>query len=84
MKLYILYGIVAMSGIIMMLVYTRRSSPFLSALLGMMSGSGALVLLHFYGGRLGFAPPINLFNTAFSLVFGVPGAALIEGVHIFG
>lgn len=75
-------GIWAAAGIIMLIYYARRKNTVKSALSGMLSGGAALVLLHYFGDNLGYAPPVNLFNTAVSLVLGVPGAALIMAVNL--
>ncbi len=75
-------GIFVAAGIIMLVYYARRKNTVKSALSGMLSGAAALVLLHYLGDNLGYAPPVNLFNTAVSLVLGVPGAALIMAVNL--
>ena len=79
---YILPAVFALFGIVMLCTLAKRKHAFICSLMTMLSGGGALLLLHFYGDRLGFAPPINLFNTAVSLIMGVPGAALVEAVNI--
>lgn len=83
MVTYILIGLAALFGIVMLCTLAGRQHAFICSLMTMMSGGGTLLLLHFYGDRLGFAPPINLFNTALSLILGIPGAALIEAVNIW-
>ncbi len=83
MLVYILIGIFGIAGIIMLLTYAQRDHAFIHSLIGMMSGSGALLLFHFYGDRLGYAPPVNLFNTAVSLIMGIPGAVMIEALNIW-
>lgn len=75
-------GIWVVSAIIMIIYYARRKHTVRSALSGMLSGGAALLLLHYFGDNLGYAPPVNLFNTAVSLVLGVPGAALIMAVNL--
>ncbi|MCI7803726.1 MAG: pro-sigmaK processing inhibitor BofA family protein [Oscillospiraceae bacterium] len=75
-------GIWVVSAIIMIIYYARRKHTVRSALSGMLSGGAALILLHYFGDNLGYAPPVNLFNTAVSLVLGVPGAALIMAVNL--
>ncbi len=83
MIVYILPAVFALFGIVMLCTLANRKHAFICSLMSMLSGGGALLLLHFYGDRLGFAPPINLFNTALSLMLGIPGAALIEAVNIW-
>ena len=75
-------GIWVVSAIIMIIYYARRKHTVRSALSGMLSGGAALILLHYFGDNLGYATPVNLFNTAVSLVLGVPGAALIMAVNL--
>ncbi len=75
-------GIWCVIGIIMIIYYARRKHTVRSALAGMLTGGAALILLHYFGDSLGYAPPVNLFNTAVSLVLGVPGAALIMAVNL--
>lgn len=70
------------AGIIMLIYYAKRKRTIRSAFSGMLSGCIVLLLLHYYGGRLGFAPPINLFNTGVSLIFGVPGVVMIMVANI--
>ena len=71
------------AGIIMLIFYSKRKHTVRSALSGMLSGCVALVLLHYFGGSLGYAPPVNLFNTAVALILGVPGTVMIMAVNIF-
>ena len=80
---YILPAVFTLFGIVMLCTLANRKHAFICSLVTMVSGGGALLMLHFYGDRLGFAPPINLFNTALSLIMGIPGAALIEAVNIW-
>ena len=84
-----MYGIIykavwVILGIIMIVYYAKRKHTVSSALFGMTSGAAALVLLHYFGGYIGYAPPLNLFNTAVSLVLGIPGAVLVTAVNFFG
>ncbi len=71
-------------GIVMLFYYGRRKKSFSSAFFGMTSGCAALVLLHYFGDYVGYAPDINMFNTAVSLILGIPGAALIMAVNMLG
>ena len=64
-------------GIIMLRIYAKRKSTIKSVLFGMVSGGTALISLHYFGGYIGFSPPLNLFNTMVSLLLGIPGVALI-------
>lgn len=75
-------GIWIAVGLIMLIYYARRKHTVRSVFFGMLSGCIALVLMHYFGGKLGFAPPVNLFNTAVSLILGVPGVVLIMVVNL--
>ncbi len=79
---YIFKLIWIVAGLIMLRFYARRKKTIKSAIIGMVSGAAALILLHYYGDNIGFAPPLNLFNTTVSLVMGIPGAALIMAVNL--
>lgn len=70
-------------GIIMLRIYAKRKSTIKSALFGMLSGGAALILLHYFGGYIGFSPPLNLFNTMVSLLLGIPGLTLIVIANYF-
>jgi len=69
-------------GIVMLKFYSRRNRTVASAFIGMMSGGISLVALHFLGSYIGITVPVNLFNTAVSLVLGIPGTALIAGINL--
>lgn len=78
----ILIFIIIAAGLAMMIFYGRRKHTIKSALKGMLSGAAALVFVHYLGGYIGFSPPLNIFNTAVSLILGVPGVVLIMGVNL--
>lgn len=78
----ILKGILAAIGLIMIVYYAKRKHTVRSAFSGMLSGGAALLLLYYFGDGLGYAPPVNLFNTAVSLVLGIPGVAIIMAANI--
>lgn len=73
-------GIWAVLGIIMLRFYAKRKHTIISAAAGMISGSAALILLHFFGSSIGFAPQLNLFNTMVSLILGIPGVIMMAGI----
>ncbi len=79
---YIFKFIWIIAGIIMIRFYAKRKSTVKSALIGMVSGGAALIILHYYGHYIGVSPPVNLFNTVVSLVLGIPGAALIAAIDL--
>ncbi len=70
-------------GIIMLKIYAKRSKTTRSAFIGMMSGGASLVAVHFLGTYIGTAIPVNLFNTAVSLILGIPGTALIVAINLW-
>lgn len=76
-------GIWVLAGLIMLRYYAKRKHTVRSALSGMASGGAALMLMHYFGDYIGFTPPLNLFNTAVSLILGIPGVALITCVNLF-
>lgn len=75
-------GIWVVLGLVMIIYYAKRKHTVRSAFSGMLSGAAALILLHYFGDNLGYAPPVNLFNTGVSLVLGIPGAVLIMAVNL--
>lgn len=79
----ILMLILLVAGIFMLIFYGRRKHTVISVVCGMLSGGGALLLMNFFGDSLGYSPPLNLFNTALSLILGVPGAILIMAANLF-
>lgn len=77
------YGLLAASGIFMLIYYIRRKHPFLSALRGSISGLAGLVLMHYLGGIIGFSPEMNLFNITQAALLGIPGVVLMTVTHFF-
>ncbi len=73
----------SISGAIMLVYYANRKHPLLSALFGMLSGGGCLLLLCFYGDKIGITAELNLFNTMISLILGIPGVILTVLTGIF-
>lgn len=59
-------------SVIMMIYYFRREKKLLSFLVGAVTGGAALFLVNKYGTIVGIDIPLNLFNTAGSLILGVP------------
>lgn len=69
-------------GLAMLIYYAKRKHTLASAFFGMSSGGASLLLLHYFGGYIGYAPPVNLFNTSVSLILGIPGTALIMALNL--
>lgn len=59
----------------MLVHYMRSEKPVKTALAGMLSGTAALVLLHFFGGEALPALPLNGFTAFIALTLGAPGVA---------
>lgn len=75
------YGLWAAAGIFMVVYYIKRKHPFLAVLKGSLSGLAVLVLLHYLGGIIGFAPEMNLFNIMQAVLLGLPGMVLMTVMH---
>ncbi|MDR0918940.1 MAG: pro-sigmaK processing inhibitor BofA family protein [Oscillospiraceae bacterium] len=74
---FIFYGIWAVIGLIMLLYYAKRKKTFISSVLGMGSGMAALLVLHYFGESINFAPELSMFNTLTALILGVPGVIMM-------
>ena len=83
MQKYIFYALWATAAIIMLIFYSKREHTFFSSLIGMGSGAGSLILIHYFGNHIGITAPLNIFNTAVSIILGIPGTALIAFVNKF-
>lgn len=73
----IFYGTAAVSAIVMLIYYMKSGKPVKNALLGMLSGTAALAAVHFFGGNIGLALPLNGLTAFAALVFGVPGVVVM-------
>lgn len=63
---------------VLMLIYLLRSkSPLKTAAKSMISGAVALVIVYFLGEFIHVKIAVSFFNTAVSLVLGIPGVALL-------
>lgn len=67
-----------------LLFYLHHKKRIRAFLLGSASGITALLLLHFFGDAIGYAPSLCAANLALSALLGVPGTALLVAVHYFG
>lgn len=74
MELYriIMYGAILISVIIMTGIYIRTKRPKLYALLGALSGALGLIVFSVFAGF-----EVNFFNSALSVVLGIPGAVTV-------
>jgi hypothetical protein len=47
------------------------------------SGMAALLVLHYFGESINFAPELSLFNTMTALILGVPGVIMMLTINLF-
>lgn len=73
----IFYGTAVVSAIAILIYYMRSEKPVKNALLGMLSGALALAAVHFFGGSIGLALPLNGLTAFIALVFGMPGVVIM-------
>lgn len=66
-----------MLGLAMLLFYRSTKRPFKNALVGMLTGSGGLLALHFLGGGFGAALSLSFFNVLVALILGLPGVGAL-------
>ncbi|MGN1412212.1 MAG: pro-sigmaK processing inhibitor BofA family protein [Oscillospiraceae bacterium] len=74
---YIFWSIWGVCFIIMLIYYSKRRYPIVSAVCSMIFGVSLLIVCHFFGHIIGFSPQINFFNTMLSLTLGLPSIFLI-------
>lgn len=74
-------GMWTAAGIIMAVYYIRCRHTLRAFLRGMLTGILLLVLMHYFGGAVGFAPEINLFNIMQAGILGLPGVVLMTAAH---
>ena len=63
--------------LLMVIEYVRQKRKLPALLMGAGSGLAALILLHEYGGAIGFVPPLTLVTVGISAVLGIPGVILL-------
>ena len=73
----IFYGAAIVFAIAALIYYMRSGKPVRNALLGMLSGTLALTAVHFFGGKIGLALPLNGLTAFIALVFGAPGVVFM-------
>ena len=78
----IFYGAAVVFAIAALIYYMRSGKPVKNALLGMLSGAFALAAVHFYGGNIGLALPLNGLTAFIALVFGAPGVVFMCIIEI--
>ncbi len=72
------YELLWIAALLMMLLfYLRHKKRIRSFCLGGVTGLLTLILLHSFGGAIGFAPTLCLSNLLISIFLGIPGVGLI-------
>ncbi len=71
------WAVWAVLGLCMIIYYMRCKRRIRAVLWSVLSGTGSLLLLNFFGSGLGIAPPVNLFNLIQSWLLGIPGVVLM-------
>lgn len=69
------YGAAAVFAIAVLIYYMKSGKPVKNAVIGMLSGTLTLAAVHFFGGMVGLALPLNGLTAFVALVFGAPGVA---------
>ncbi|MBQ7013507.1 MAG: hypothetical protein IJN11_06300 [Oscillospiraceae bacterium] len=69
--------LLAAIGVCLLVFYLLRKRRVRTFLLGGTTGLGSLILLHIYGGIIGFTPTLSVMNIAVSVFLGVPGVVLL-------
>ena len=80
--IYALFWVFAV--LCMLLFYIRHKKRIRAFLLGGSAGLLSLVLLHFFGERIGHAPHFSAANLLLSVLLGVPGTLLTMAAHFWG
>ncbi|MEE5993368.1 MAG: pro-sigmaK processing inhibitor BofA family protein [Oscillospiraceae bacterium] len=63
--------------------YIRHKKRIRSFLLGSATGLTSLVLLHIFGGAIGYAPTLSLTNILFCGLLGIPATVLLVLGELF-
>lgn len=71
------------AALCMAFFYIRHRKRIRAFLLGSVTGLASLVLLHLYGGSIGFSPSLCWTNILLSVVLGIPGTALAALGEVF-
>lgn len=76
---WFLYGT---AGLILLIFYIRQKRRIRTFLLGSVCGVTALIMLHFFGGYIGYAPTLCLFNLLLSALLGVPAVGMLYAAEL--
>lgn len=71
----------AFLGLCLFWLYLHHKKRIRAFLLGSVTGLASLLVLHFFGDAIGFAPTLSGTNLALSALLGVPGTALLVAAH---
>lgn len=77
MEEIILCMIGAAAVLLMAVEYFRQKRKLFALFVGAGSGLAVLVLLHAYGGAIGFTPPLTALTVGIAAVLGIPGVVLL-------
>ena len=66
-----------------LLFYIRHKKRIRSFLLGSATGLTSLVLLHLFGGIIGYAPTLSLTNILFCGLLGIPATVMLVLGELF-
>lgn len=79
---YIEWFLCGLAGLILLIFYIRQKKRIRTFLLGSICGVTTLTLLHFFGGFIGYAPTLNLFNLLLSAILGVPAVGMLYAAEL--
>ena len=68
-------GAMIIFAVAMLVHYMNSEKPVRTALAGMLTGTASLLVLHYFGGGILPALPLNGFTAFIALTLGVPGVA---------
>lgn len=71
-----------LAGLILLVFYIRQKKRIRTFLLGSVCGVSTLTLLHFFGGFIGYAPTLSLFNLMLSALLGVPAVGMLYAAEL--
>ncbi|HAJ98094.1 MAG TPA: hypothetical protein DCO72_10210 [Ruminococcus sp.] len=77
---WLLWGFI---GLWVILFYIRHKKKIRSFLLGSATGLTSLVLLHIFGGAIGYAPTLSLTNIILCGLLGIPATVMMVLGELF-
>ena len=79
--LYALFWALAALCLVWLLMHHKKRIR--AFLLGSLTALASLLLLHFFGDAIGYAPTLSLTNLSAAGILGVPGTMLLMAAHYF-